>query len=69
MDKLKPGKNNKEERMNFVKYWAKFVRTNSDQEWGKQHTKFINSVMQNAKSYPLTPKDYLHLKKERINAL
>jgi hypothetical protein len=61
---LKSSSNNKEARLLFIDYWANFVRTHSDKEWGKQHTKFINSMMQNAKNYPLTPKEYLHLKNE-----
>jgi len=65
MEKLNPGRNNEEARMNFVKYWAKFVRINTDQKWGKQHTAFINSMMQNANNYPFSPKTYLELKGEK----
>lgn len=51
--------------MNFVKHWANFVRTSTDQEWGKQHTAFIDSMMENAKNYPFNRKDYLELKGEK----
>jgi hypothetical protein len=37
MKRLNPGKNNKEGRLNFVKYWAEYVKTHSDEDWGKQH--------------------------------
>ena len=40
---LKPGKTNKEERLNFVKFWAEYVRTHSDKEWSKQQNVVINS--------------------------
>ncbi len=40
---LKPGKDNKEDRLNFVKYWAKYVRTHSDKEWSEQQNILINS--------------------------
>ena len=44
---MKPGKNNQEDRMNFVKYWAEYVRTHSDKEWSRQQNIIINS------QYPL----------------
>jgi len=42
---LKPGKNNKEERLNFVKFWANYVKTHSDKEWSKQQKEFVNSLI------------------------
>ena len=61
---LKPGRNNKEERMKFVEYWAEYVRTHSDKEWSKQQNVLINSIMKNAKNSKLTPKEYLEIKGE-----
>lgn len=43
MNKLIPGRNNKEERLNFVKYWAEYVKTHSDKEWSKQQKVLIDS--------------------------
>lgn len=40
---FKPGKNNQEDRMNFVEYWAEYVRTHKDEEWSKQQNILINS--------------------------
>ena len=40
---LKPGKTNKEERINFVKYWVEFMKSHSDEEWGEEQNNFINS--------------------------
>ena len=65
MKYLKPGKDNKEERMNFVKYWANYVRTHSDKEWSRQQNVLINSVMQNAKNSKLTKEQYLRIKGKR----
>ncbi|MFH1182463.1 MAG: hypothetical protein V1702_05885 [Candidatus Woesearchaeota archaeon] len=64
MKHLKPGRDNKEERMNFVKYWAEYVRTHPDEEWSRQQNILINSAMQSAKSVKLTPKQYLKIKGE-----
>jgi len=40
---LKPGRNNKEDRLNFVKYWAEYVRTHNDRNWSRQQNAVINS--------------------------
>ena len=40
---LKPGKTNKEERINFVKYWIEYMKTHTDEEWSEQQNIIINS--------------------------
>lgn len=42
---MKPGKTNKEDRINFVKFWVKYMRAHSDKEWSKQQNFLINSVV------------------------
>ena len=64
MERLIPGKTNKQDRLNFVKYWANYVRTHSDKEWSRQQNVLINSIMQNAKNSKLTKEQYLRIKGE-----
>jgi len=64
MKYLKPGRNNREERLNFVKYWAEYVRTHPDKEWSRQQNVLINSLMKNAKNSKLSSKEYLKIKGE-----
>ena len=64
MKYLKPGKDNKEERMNFVEYWADYVKTHPDKDWSRQQNVLINSIMQNAKNSKLTKEEYLRIKGE-----
>jgi len=45
---MKPGKNNQEDRENFIKYWAEFINNNEDEEWSKQQNALINSQIRNA---------------------
>ena len=59
---LKPGKTNQEDRMNFVKYWANYVKTHSDKEWSEQQNIIINSQLQSAQAAPLTREQYLKIK-------
>jgi hypothetical protein len=40
---MKPGKTNEEDRMNFVKFWADYVRTHRDEEWSEQQNIIIDS--------------------------
>lgn len=61
---LKPGKDNREERMNFVEYWADYVRTHPSKDWSRQQNIIINSQIQSARSVKLTPKQYLEVKGE-----
>ena len=61
---LKPGKDNREERMNFVEYWAEYVRTHPSKEGSRQQNVIINSQIQSARSVKLTPRQYLEIKGE-----
>ncbi|MGE0793658.1 MAG: hypothetical protein AB7V77_05770 [Candidatus Woesearchaeota archaeon] len=45
-------------RLEFVKFWARFVSTHNDKEWSKQQNVLLNSI--NTK---ISLKDYLKLKK------
>lgn len=46
---MKPGKTNKEDRLNFVEFWADYIRTHSDEEWSRQQNILINSMIQNVR--------------------
>ena len=43
---LKPGKDNKEDRLNFVKYWANYVKNNTDKKWSAQQNILIDSQIE-----------------------
>ena len=40
---MKPGKTNAEDRINFIKFWANYIKTHSDEEWSKQQNIVIDS--------------------------
>ena len=40
---MKPGKDNKEDRINFVKFWANYVKTHEDEDWSEQQNIIVNS--------------------------
>ena len=62
MERLKNSKDNRIARLYFIDYWANFVRTHPDKEWGEQQNMLIDSMMQAAKHYPLTTKEYLKMR-------
>jgi len=37
---------NFKERLNFIKFWAEYIRTHSDEEWSKQQNMVIDSQFQ-----------------------
>ncbi|OGM03209.1 hypothetical protein A3K72_00345 [Candidatus Woesearchaeota archaeon RBG_13_36_6] len=61
---LKPGNNNNRDRMNFVKYWADYVRTHPDDLWSKQQNVLIDSQISGARRFKHSPKKYLKIKNE-----
>jgi len=64
---LDPGKTNREGRINFVIYWANYIKNNSDEKWSKQQDFLISSQIENAQNIELTPKQYLKIKGEWCN--
>ena len=40
---MKPGRTNEEDRMNFIEFWAEYIRTHSDEDWSKQQKVLIDS--------------------------
>ena len=68
MKKLDPGKDNREARMKFVRYWAQYVRNHDDEVWSKQQNVLINSQVQSARSNPLPREVYLKIKRKGVLA-
>lgn len=45
---MKPGKTNQEDRMNFVRFWADYIRNTPDEEWSSQQNIIIDSQIVNS---------------------
>lgn len=39
-------KENFKERLEFIKFWANYIKTHKDEDWSKQQNMLINSQMQ-----------------------
>lgn len=55
---------NDEDRIWFVEYWARYIKTHPDSDWSRQQNVIINSQIQSARAAKLTPKQYLEIKGE-----
>jgi hypothetical protein len=50
---------NNRERLKFVDYWAKYVRSHSDKDWSRQQNVIIDSCLSSAS---MTKKQFLDMK-------
>lgn len=46
IERMKPGKDNREDRVNFIKYWANYIKTHDDEDWGEQLAFLIDSQIE-----------------------
>ncbi len=58
---------NKMDRIWFIKKWVDYMKTHSDKEWSRQQNLLINSIMQNARYFKISPKRYLEIRGEICN--
>jgi hypothetical protein len=49
------------ERIEFVRFYADWVKSVDNKVWSSQQAKFINSLMTNAKNFQLTKEEYLDM--------
>ncbi len=51
-----------EERLDFVRYYARWVNSVQNGVWGEQQARLINSFMENSKNFELSAEDYLKMR-------
>ena len=51
---------NNKQRIEWVKFWAEYMKKNTNEVWSRQQANFINSVLRSA---DVNPDDYLEIKK------
>ena len=54
-------KQNNKERMEFVSFWAKYVREHDDKDWSRQQNVIINSCMRSAN---ISKESFLRMKNQ-----
>lgn len=48
MEKYKPSADNDQARLDFIDFWAHYVKTHPDKVWSKQQNVLINLVLKTA---------------------
>ncbi|MCD6574007.1 MAG: hypothetical protein J7K95_07955 [Thermoplasmata archaeon] len=52
---------NLKERLEFIHYYAEWVKRVPNEIWSKQQAMLINSFMQNCKNFKMDSKEYLKM--------
>ena len=52
---------NRRERIEFIHYYAGWVKSVSNEVWSRQQAELIDSFMLNAKNFQMTPERYLEM--------
>ena len=61
MDSKFDREENLKERLKFIRFYAKWVKTVPNAIWSKQQAEFIDSLFENAKNFSLTHEKYLKI--------
>ena len=52
-------KQNLKERLEFVRFYSRWVKSVPNEVWSKQQTDFLDSLFENSVNYPFSPEKYL----------
>ncbi|NCN65170.1 MAG: hypothetical protein GW779_04810 [Candidatus Altiarchaeum hamiconexum] len=50
------------ERLKFLNFYVKWIKSADNKDWSSQQAEFINSLQDNSKNFQLDAKSYLKLK-------
>ena len=56
---------NFKERLQFIHYYANWVKSVKNEVWSRQQAELINSFMLNSKNFKISKEQYLRLMKKR----
>jgi len=59
MDSKFDREQNLKQRLDFIRFYARWVKTVPNEIWSKQQAEFIDSLFDNAKNFSLTREKYL----------
>lgn len=45
-------KRNMKERLEFVRFWANYIKTHNNKEWSRQQALLVNSILKSANKDP-----------------
>ena len=61
-------KRDMKERIDFIKLYVEWLKKTPNEVWSAQQAEFINALLENAKNFPLSKKEYLRMKERAKRA-
>ncbi len=55
------------QRLEFIRFYAKWVKSVPNEVWSEQQAVLINSMMKNARNFMMSGEEYLRLKERGEN--
>lgn len=65
MELLFDRKRNREERINFIRYYAGWIRSVPNSVWSKQQAVVIDSFIDSSKNFRMSPERYIEMMNRR----
>lgn len=56
---------NLKERIDFIRYYVQWIKKTPNEVWSKQQAELIDSFMQNARNFKISPEKYLEMVERR----
>lgn len=55
---------NREQRLEAIKRWVRYVQANPPEQWGREQNKLVNSQLESARATGLDPEHYRRVNRE-----
>lgn len=61
---MENSKRDMKERIEFIKRYVEWLKRTPNEVWSRQQAEFINALLENARNFPLSKKEYLKIKEK-----
>lgn len=61
---MKNSKRDMRERIEFIKRYVEWLKRTPNEIWSRQQAEFINALLENARNFPLSKREYLKIKEK-----
>jgi hypothetical protein len=61
---MKNSKRDMGERIEFIKLYVEWLKRTPNEVWSRQQAEFINALLENARNFPLSKREYLKIKEK-----
>ncbi len=61
---MENSKRDMRERIEFIKLYVEWLKRTPNEVWSRQQAEFINALLENARNFPLSKREYLKIKEK-----